>query len=137
MAKTTRLLITGAILTILTALASPALADPCEAPLPRRGEVFTGVAAYVGDGDSFCVTAASGLIEIRVEDFNAPELNESGGRDARTALRTVVLDRRVRCRADHRSWDRIVATCVLLDGDQSGATIGQALRANGAREGGR
>lgn len=37
-------------------VATPARADPCEAPLPTEaGAVFSGEVRYVGDGDSLCV----------------------------------------------------------------------------------
>ena len=49
------------VLTALFACATAsALADPCEAPLPRRaGETFSGAVRYVGDGDSLCIGAST------------------------------------------------------------------------------
>ena len=117
-------------------LASPALADPCEAALPGRGEAFAGPVRYVGDGDSLCVEVGrrsdgATWIEVRLADFNAPEIAEADGPAARQALRELVLNRRVRCVADRRSWDRIVARCT-----HGGEPIGDLLRAHGVREGG-
>jgi hypothetical protein len=39
----------------LAAFPSVAHADPCTAPLPARGTVFSGVVRYIGDGDSLCI----------------------------------------------------------------------------------
>jgi len=73
------------IIVLLLFLCSPALAfaDPCEGPLPRTaGAEFSGVVRYVGDGDSLCVGNSSDpatWIEVRLADFNAPELHRDGG----------------------------------------------------------
>lgn len=124
-------LLTGAAIAWL-AFATAAEADPCEAPLPKRGEVFSGPVAYIGDGDSLCVRTAAGLVEVRVADFYAPELNEPGGREAKAVLSSIAMGQRVTCAAQHRSYDRIVAVCVL-----SGVSIGDRMRRAGVVEGGR
>ncbi len=130
-------LIAGAAFLALSVAAGTARADPCEATLPRRGAVFEGVVRYVGDGDSLCVANATGWVEIRVQDFSAPELSEPRGREGKAALERVAMNRRLRCVAASRSYDRIVATCTLQDGPDRGRTLGQALRRAGAPEGGR
>ena len=117
---------------MLCLAAAPALADPCEAPLPKRGQVFSGPVRYVGDGDSLCVLTTAGLVEIRVADFYAPELNEPGGRAAKTILQNIAMGRRAYCVAGKRSYDRVVATCVI-----DGLSIGDRMRRAGVREGGR
>lgn len=123
----------GLILAGMVSLtAAPALADPCEAPLPKRGQVFAGPVRYVGDGDSLCVLGGDGLIEIRLADFYAPELNDPGGRQAKAALARIAMGRRVTCVAGKRSYDRVVASCVL-----DGLSIGERLRRAGVQEGGR
>lgn len=128
---------------ILPTLALPAIAhaDPCEGRLPDRpGQAFSGQVRYVGDGDGLCVgdrTNPSTWIEVRLADFDAPELNASGGRAARNQLRRLVLGRQVACVAARgRSgrvivYDRVIATCRL-----DGRRIGDLMRAAGAREGG-
>lgn len=113
-------------------IASPALTDPCEAPLPKPGKVFSGRVAYVGDGDSLCVSSPAGLIEVRLADFYAPELHEAGGKEAKAALSSITMGRIVVCVADHRSYDRIVAACRLGRG-----FLGDSMRAAGVAEGGR
>lgn len=113
----------------------PALADPCEAALPKRGATFAGEVRYVGDGDGICVGPGSDpktWIEVRLADFYSPELNAPGGRDAQRTLVGLALGKRVECVAQHRSWDRVVAVCRL--GDQS---VGDLMRRAGVSEGGR
>lgn len=112
-----------------------ARADPCEGRLPRQGEVFSGVVRYVGDGDSLCVGPADRpdhWIEVRLADFNAPELNERGGREAKRLLEDLAMGRPLVCRAGRRSYDRVVAACTL-----DRRPLGDLLRARGGREGGR
>lgn len=122
-------------LVALTVLwAGPSLADPCEAPLPRAGAVFAGPVTYVGDGDSLCVAVGLGpanWVEVRVADFYAPELSTPEGRAAKAALERIAKGRQVSCRAQKRSYDRIVAVCRL-----EGVSVGQRLRQAGVREGG-
>ena len=120
-----------------------ALADPCKAipdggPLPAflaRGAIFSGPVAYVGDGDSLCVAVGAGQlawVEVRLEDFYAPELQAPGGRDAKAVLERLAMGRRARCRADHRSYDRVVARCEV--GGKSLGDLMRAARRGGGRE---
>jgi len=129
------------------ALAAPAMADPCTA-VPDRGSMpawlrsgasFSGPVTYVGDGDGLCVAAVRGReddpstwVEVRLSDFYAPELSESGGRAARDTLRRLVMGRRVSCVAGRRSWDRVVAACRL-----NGVEVAELMRRQGVVEGGR
>ncbi|MBX9707342.1 MAG: nuclease [Caulobacteraceae bacterium] len=116
--------------------------DPCEGPLPHRpGQVFSGVVRHVGDGDSLCLSEAGGRvgwIEVRLADFDAPELSAPGGQQARRRLRGLALGRRLDCvavlgRAGRVVvYDRVIAACRL-----DGRPIGERLRAAGGREGGR
>lgn len=117
-------------------IATAARADPCEAALPRPGETFSGPVRYVGDGDSLCVevggrSTGETWVEVRLADFNAPELREPDGPAARQALIGLVMGRTIRCTARNRTFDRIAADCTL-----EGARLGDRLRANGIREGG-
>lgn len=119
-----------------------ASADPCKAipdkgPMPAylgSGSQFSGPVAYVGDGDSLCVALGSGpasWVEVRLADFYAPELNEPGGRLAKSTLEQIAVGRMASCVAGHRSHDRVVARCTL-----GGRSIGDLMRARGVREGG-
>ncbi|MBI1405685.1 MAG: nuclease [Caulobacter sp.] len=128
---------------LLVVVASPALADPCKAisdsgrlpPWLKPGTAFSGTVRYVGDGDSLCVGASpdpAKWVEVRIEDFDAPELNDPGGREAKAALARIAMGRRVSCRAAHRSYDRMVATCWL-----DGVSLGERMRRAGIVEGGR
>lgn len=131
---------------LITATATIARADPCNAipdkgPMPSYlapGKVFSGPVVHTIDGDGFCVDAGSSpgilanWIEVRVADFYAPELNQPGGREAKATLASLTVGRRVVCIAGRRSWDRVVATCVL-----DGLSVGARLRRAGVAEGGR
>lgn len=119
----------------LVAFPSAAHADPCTAPLPARGTVFSGVVRYVGDGDSLCIGPKGKpdrWVEVRLADFNAPELNERGGQSAKALLRQLAMGRRLVCTAGRRSYDRVVAACT-----RDGRAIGDELRRRGGTEGGR
>jgi len=119
-----------------------ALADPCTAPLPQHvGDTFSGIVRYVGDGDSLCVGASTNpntWIEVRLADFNAPELHSPTGLSARAALQRIAMGHQARCvagggrRGNLTSYDRVVATCRL-----DGRRIGDLLREGDAAEGGR
>lgn len=122
--------------TLLTcAWTSPALADPCDGALPRKGATFSGIVRYVGDGDGLCVGPAGRpdrWIEVRLADFYAPELHERGGADAKHRLERTAMGKRLTCRAGRRSYDRVVAACTL-----AGRPLGTVLRQAGGVEGGR
>ena len=119
-----------------------ALADPCEGRLPsRQGETFSGLVRYVGDGDSLCIGPSSDpatWIEVRLSDFDAPELNGPGGREARDRLSRIAGGRVLACAAVRGRngrvivYDRVIAACRL-----NGRGVGDLLRAAGGREGGR
>lgn len=114
---------------------SDARADPCTATLPAKRTTFSGVVRYVGDGDSLCIGPRDRpelWIEVRLADFNAPELNERGGQRAKALLQSVTMGRWLSCKAERRSYDRVVASCTL-----NGTAIGSELRRRGGQEGGR
>ena len=123
------------------AAATMARADPCEGRLPtRHGETFAGMVRHVGDGDSLCVGRTSNpndWIEVRLADFDAPELRERDGRRSRDLLTRLTRGRQVTCTATRGrsgrvvSYDRVIATCRL--GRQR---LGDLLRAQRAPEGG-
>jgi hypothetical protein len=55
----------------------------------HRGAHVSGPVVYVGDGDSLCVAVGQGpanWVEIRLEDFYAPELHSPTGPAAKAAL---------------------------------------------------
>lgn len=119
-----------------------ASADPCRAipdkgPMPAylaKGRTFSGQVAYVGDGDSLCVAQGpkpSAWVEVRLADFYAPELHAPGGREAKRALEQIARGRHAVCKAQKRSYDRVVAKCEI-----GGVSIGELMRAQGVAEGG-
>jgi micrococcal nuclease len=132
---------------VLALTATEAHADPCQAipdkgPAPswiKPGAEFTGQVRYVGDGDSLCVGSSPDprtWVEVRLEDFYAPELSEPGGREAKAAMSRIAMGRTVRCvvtrRGRVRSWDRVVATCRL-----NGRGLREHMKSAGVAEGGR
>jgi endonuclease YncB( thermonuclease family) len=117
------------------ACAAPAIADPCEGPLPSKGARFFGVVRYIGDGDSLCLgpkDRPEQWIEVRLADFYAPELREPGGVLAKKALEKLVLGKTLVCQAGRRSYDRVIGSCTL-----DGRPVGDWLRRSGVPEGGR
>lgn len=135
----TRLALVGAV--GLAALPSAAHADPCEGALPTRpGHVFNGAVRYVGDGDSLCVGTSDDpltWVEVRLADFDAPELQSAEGRRSKTMLERIAFGRQIICTSVRGrsgrvvSYDRVIATCRI-----GGRTIGARLRSAGAPEGG-
>ena len=105
--------------------------DRCQARLPFPGTTFKGPVDWVADGDSLCVRGEDGLIEVRLADFNAPELSQPGGNEARAALRRIALNKPARCRAVNISHDRVVARCSV-----AGEALGESLQKAGVRRGG-
>lgn len=123
-------------------LATPTLADPCRGPLPKRaGEVFTGPVRYVGDGDGLCIGPTrdpATWIEVRLADFDAPELDSPGGREAKARLEALVKGRTLRCTTERGRrgkvivYDRVIAACTL-----DGRALGRLIRQRGGVIGGR
>ena len=106
--------------------AGSASADPCTAipdrgPPPawiKPGAQFSGLVWYVGDGDSICVGATgdpSTWVEVRLEDFYAPELSEPGGSAAKAVMERLAAGQTATCQVTTTgrriSYDRVVATC--------------------------
>lgn len=120
------------------ALIGTALADPCNASLPSAGASFGGPVTHIIDGDGICVGADQGGIEVRLADFNAPELNTPEGKAAKITIADLTLGKWADCQACEgargqcRSYDRIIATCRI-----DGHMIGDLMRAAGVGEGGR
>lgn len=117
------------------AWALPAFADPCSGSLPQSGATFSGVVRYVGDGEGLCVGPAGRpdrWIEMRLANFYAPELHEPGGTDAKRRLGRTAMGKALVYWAGRRSYDRVVATCML-----GGRAIGALLPSAGGVEGGR
>ncbi len=131
-----------ALATALFLMPAAAWADPCEGPLPSvAGRTFSGPVRYVGDGDSLCVGRSANpksWIEVRLADFDAPELADAGGARAKALLKRVTRGGQLVCRATPgRSgrvivYDRVIAACTL-----GGGRLGDILRAAGGAEGGR
>jgi endonuclease YncB( thermonuclease family) len=131
------------IFAAFAALATPALADPCtfipdNGPAPSEvlyGRNFSGRVTYVGDGDSLCVALGalpSRWVEVRLDDFYAPELASPEGQRAKSALRRLALGQQLLCNGEKQSYDRVIAHCTLR-----GRSVGDLMREAGVPEGGR
>lgn len=122
-------------------MTTPAHADPCKGRLPTQpGIQFSGAVRYVGDGDSLCVGKTNdpnGWIEVRLADFDAPEVHRPGGTAAKAALERIALHREVSCTAERGrsgrvvSFDRVIARCKIRS-----VSVGDLLRAAGVPEDG-
>lgn len=134
-------IVLGAAPLALLVLATPAKADPCEGRLPGRpGVEFSGTVRYIGDGDSLCVGQTANpeeWIEVRIADFDAPELHRLGGEAAKAALSRLALSQPVVCTTERGrsgrviSFDRVIAVCRI-----GSTSIGDLLRRAGVDEGG-
>jgi hypothetical protein len=130
-----RLLFASATTLLACGWVSPALADPCEGALPRKGATFSFAVGHVGDGGELCIGPAGQAerwIEVRLADFYAPEWHERGGADAKRRLERAVMGKLLACRAGRRSYDRVMAACLL-----AWHPLGDVLRRAGGTEGGR
>ena len=138
-----RILVAAATLAGAMAVAQAAHADPCEAPVAsfQAGDTFSGTVRYVGDGDSLCIGRTADpaeWIEVRLGDFDAPELASPQGEYAKSLLEAVAMGRSAQCVAGGArgsrvvSYDRVIAVCRV-----GGSAIGAQLRARGSPQGGR
>lgn len=127
------------VISAALAMIGVAHADPCEAPLPADRAVFSGPVSYIVDGDGLCVGSKQGGIEVRLGDFDAPELSKPGGAEAKAALRRIAFGKTVSCKPCEGArnpnrciiYDRVVATCRI-----DGKRLGDLMRAAGVQEGG-
>lgn len=126
----------------LALVASSAHADPCEAPVSgyKAGTVITATIIHAIDGDGLCLAMGrdpSRWLEIREARWFAPELRETGGREAKRVMDGLV-GRRAVCTVERghngrtSSYDRVVAACRV-----DGRPIGDIMRAAGVQPGGR
>lgn len=120
----------------------PAMADPCEGPLPHdAGVQFAGIVRYVVDGDGWCVGASSDpntWIEVRAADFDAQEVRTEAGRRGKTIAEQQLAGRQMSCVSAHgrdgrsvTSHDRVFAVCRI-----GNRRVADMLRAAGVFEGG-
>ena len=77
---------------------------------------------YVRDGDTIVVDGTP----VRLQALHAPELNETGGREARAFVQGLVADRDVRCElTGETTYDRQVGRC-YVDGQDVAALLVRA-----------
>ncbi len=142
------ILISVATWVVFAAWAPATLADPCKAipdkgPAPawiKPGARFSGVVRYIVDGDGLCIGKTADprtWVEVRLADFDAPELNTPEGRQAKAALSGAVMGKGALCTVRPgrsgrpTSYDRVLAVCTV--GSRS---LAARLRAVGVEEGG-
>lgn len=95
---------------------------------------------YVSDGDSLCVGSVSNAdewIEVRLADFNAPELHSPLGSQLMRQREQIALGQQTTCRAVRGrsgrvvTYDRVIALCKI--GNRS---VRDLLRDQGSTQGG-
>ncbi|WP_198670735.1 hypothetical protein [Oceanicella sp. SM1341] len=76
----------------------------------------------MGDGDSLCIgrtTDPNEWIEVRLSDFSAAELHDTGGPAAKAALERLALRHEAICTSQRGhngrivSFDRVIARCEI------------------------
>jgi endonuclease YncB( thermonuclease family) len=94
-------------------------------------ETFVGQVSYVTDGDTLWVQPDSGgePRKLRLLGVDAPEICQSGGKEARDMLAQLALQRRVTVKVSYYDrYGRGLAT-VALDGQDLGARMVRAGQA--------
>ena len=100
-----------------------------------EGQTFTGRVTYIVDGDGLCLAPG---IEVRLGDFNAPELHSTAGPAAKAALTRIAYGKDASCvvvrgrNGRTTSYDRVIAVCRV-----GGRSVGDLMRSEGIAEGGR
>ena len=118
------ILVAALLVAASAALAAPdAFADPCTAKLPsKEGATFTGKVRHIVDGDGFCVGISSDpktWIEVRMADFNGPELSTPEGKRGKAILASKIAGKEVSCttakgrNGKTTTYDRVLARCKL------------------------
>ena len=102
---------------LLVAVLLPAL------PVAAHARSFNGVVSHVTDGDSLWVRPASGAtpVEVRLQGIDAPEICQAFGRQARDALASRVLHRRVVVSTRARDGFQRTLGQVTVEGQDVGA----------------
>ena len=76
--------------------------------------------AWVVDGDTIVI----GRERVRIQNFNAPELHQPGGPEAKARMQALTLGKEVHCDGKARDrYGRLVARCSV-----NGRDLGQAMR---------
>lgn len=82
-----------------------------------RAETWEGTCVSVIDGDSLMVAHANGKKEIRLHGIDAPEFDQTYGRQARECLRDIVLQKKVTIEPlDNDTYGRTVAKVYMPEG---------------------
>ena len=131
----------GLCVTSVIIAAGNAFGDPCEGKLPdKAGTVFTGTVQYIVDGDGICVGSSSEAdtwIEVRLADFDAPEMRTEEGRSAKVEMTRLANGKQAECvttpgrSGKTTSYDRVIASCSI-----GGKSLASLLREAGVPEGG-
>lgn len=133
-----RSVILGATLSGMLAFSSAQAAQAQECTKPRAREHFAGQVVRVYDGDTLTLQRSGcGNINVRLQNWNAPELKEPFGWTQREALTSLAKYRRAQCvvvrgRRGYSSHGRPIARCSVR-----GRDLGESMRGLGFAEGGR
>jgi endonuclease YncB( thermonuclease family) len=103
---------------------------PAEQALPDQrledNSVLVGTVTRVVDGDTIHVQLASGPIEVRFSSSDAPEKDQTWGREAKLALEGRISTRRVTLvPVEQDRYDRLIAFVYLDDEDLNGWMVQQ------------
>lgn len=132
---------TALIAAFVAYLTPMAYADVCEGKLPSKtGTEFTGTVRYIIDGDGLCVGTSSDpstWIEVRLVDFDAPELSTPEGKRGKKILESLAMGQKASCvtqpgrSSRTTNYDRVLAACEI-----NGASLARLLKQANAPEGG-
>jgi endonuclease YncB( thermonuclease family) len=87
--------------------------------------VLSGRVTQVFDGDSIEVRLTNGLIQVRLHGIDAPEKNQSGADEARSALARLISGREIELvPVEQDTYDRLVAGVLAGDTDVNAAMLG-------------
>lgn len=91
--------------------------------LSAHAREFEGVVSHVTDGDSLWVRPAAGAeaVEVRLQGIDAPEICQAFGPQARDALASRLLHRRVAVKSRARDQYQRTLAQVTVNGEDIGA----------------
>ncbi len=98
-------------------------------PAPHAaGQRLTGTVVVVHDGDTVSVSTPRGILKVRLEGIDCPELAQRRGRDAKALTERLVINRTVRLETDGvDQYDRVLARLFVNDMDVNASLVRAGL----------